>query len=144
LQRVNMEQTRTTEQSYSIGQFRHGARIALLSSKEKYLTHRNGKIKHGRERKENEVWVVENHGNLFALRNEYDGRYLSSGGHKMGLSNTRGEQELWRIEEVEHDGFRRYLLSNYKGDYLSEGLIRLKLRDDPKSRKTFWDVEHVL
>jgi len=130
---------------YSVGYIREGARIALLSSKDKYLTHRNGKIKHAKERKEKEIWVVENCGrDMFAFRNEFAGTYLSCDGHKMRMSDTRGEQELWRVEQVDHEGMKRYLLSNYKGDYLSEGLLNLKLRDEPKSTKTFWDIESVL
>jgi len=141
----NLTSTSTTTGQYNgIGLFRQGARIALLSAKNKYLTFNKDKIKHSKERKEREVWCVEQCGeNLFALRNEYDGRYLSCDDNKLRLSDTRGEQEIWRIEQAEHDGALRYLLSSYKGDFLSEGLMNLKLRDEPRSSRTFWDVEPI-
>jgi hypothetical protein len=129
------------QQTGFVGPFRQGARIALRSNKDKFIGIKNSKPKLSRKRKETGYWLVESlGGNLFALKNQSNGQYLSCDGNKLDFSSNRGQQEQWRVEETNHSGMVKYLLSNYSGEYLHEGLLSMKLRDHP-SRKTHWEVD---
>jgi hypothetical protein len=135
--------TQNVDRNHSIGHFKHGARLSLRSNKDKYLGHKNSRIKHSKRFKDSCVWLVENCGNdIYALKNASDGRYLSTDGHKLDFSSNRGEQELWRVEQAQHEGVGKYLLSNYRGEFLSEGLLGMKLRDKASNR-TYWEADTV-
>eukprot|EP01091_Cochliopodium_minus_P014161 TRINITY_DN475_c0_g1_i1.p1 TRINITY_DN475_c0_g1~~TRINITY_DN475_c0_g1_i1.p1 ORF type:complete len:233 (-),score=43.15 TRINITY_DN475_c0_g1_i1:50-748(-) len=131
----------------AVGVFQHGSRIALLSSKDKYLSFKKDKIKHSKKRQNTEVWIVESCDtfgkNLFALKNEYDGRYLSCFNEKLRLESSRGQHEIWRVKQELNDHKMRYLICTHDNDeYLTEGLVRFKLKDG-LSYKNYWDVELI-
>jgi hypothetical protein len=131
-------------QNGNIGVFRNGARIVLRSSKDRFLGSKGSRIKHSKRRKDTGIWLVESYGrDIFALKNASDGRYLSCDGSKLHFSRDRGEQELWKVEQAPHEGTQKYLLQNYRGEFLSEGLLGIKLMKDHPTYKTFWEAESV-